>query len=55
MVGYVLVLTLRLGVYTLCGKNKIKFGQIFFASPKHALPYTYDRKDATCIFDTLYL
>jgi len=34
MVGYVEVLTLRLGVYTLFGKNKIKFGQKFFASPK---------------------
>jgi len=31
---YVLVLTLRLAVNTLIGKNKIKFGQKFFASPK---------------------
>jgi len=37
---YILVLTLRLGVYKLLGKNKIKFGQKFFASPKYALPYT---------------
>jgi len=35
---YVLVLTLRLVVYTLFGKNNIKFGQKFFASPKIATP-----------------
>jgi len=33
-----LVLTLRLVVYTLFGKNKIKFGQTFFASPKICTP-----------------
>jgi len=38
MVGYIVVLTLRLGVYTLLGKNKIKFGQKFFASPKICTP-----------------
>ena len=31
---YVLVIALRLSVYTLFGKNKVKFGQTFFASPK---------------------
>jgi len=31
---YVLVLALRLSVYMLFGKNKITFGQKFFASPK---------------------
>jgi len=35
---YVLVLTLRLAVYTLFGNNKIKFGQKFFASPKISPP-----------------
>jgi len=29
---------LRLAVYTLIGKNKIKFGQTFFASPKICTP-----------------
>jgi len=43
---YVLVLTLRLAVYTLFEKNKIKFGQKLFVSPKictpvHLWPYTY--------------
>jgi len=35
---YVSVLTLRRAVYTLFGKNKIKFGQKFFASPKICTP-----------------
>jgi len=35
---YILVLTLRLAVYTLFGKNKIKFGQKFFAFPKLCTP-----------------
>jgi len=38
---YILVLTLRLAVYTLFGKNKIKFGQNIFHPQNYALPYTY--------------
>jgi len=38
LVWCILVLTLRLAVYTLFGKNKIKFGQKFFTSPKTCTP-----------------
>jgi len=33
-------LSLRLAVYTLFGKNKIKFGQKYSASPKTSTPVT---------------
>jgi len=33
-------LSLRLAVYTLFGKNKIKFGQKYSASPKISTPVT---------------
>jgi len=35
------VLTLRLAVDKLFGKDKIKFGQKFLHPQKYALPYTY--------------
>jgi len=34
----ILVLTFKLAIYTLFGKNKIKFGQNIFASPKICTP-----------------
>jgi len=37
---YILV-SLRLAVYTLFGKNKIKFGQTFLHPQKYALPHSY--------------
>jgi len=36
-----LVLTLRLVVYTLFGKNVNTFGQKFLHPQKYAIPYTY--------------
>jgi len=38
---YVLVLTLRLAVYTLFGKARSNLGKNFLHPPKYALPYTY--------------
>ena len=47
---YVLVLTLRLSVYTVFRKSKIKFGQNFFASPKVGTPVrTWWRHKLGCI------
>jgi len=45
------VLTLRLSVYTLFGKNKIKFWQKFFASPKIALAHTYENNSFICAYN----
>jgi len=41
---YILVLTLRLAVYTLFRKARSNFGKHFLHPQKYALPYTYDRK-----------
>jgi len=38
---HVLVLTLRLAVYTLFGKARSNLGKNFLHPKKYALPYTY--------------
>ena len=38
---YVLILTLRLAVYTLFGKARSNLGKNYLHPPKYALPYTY--------------
>jgi len=53
---YVLVLTLRLVVYTLFEKNKIKFGQKIFASPKICTPVhlCWRGLSCGCVFTAKY-